>query len=240
MKESHVNSADRMLSSESIKAEAARLGFDACGMAVARPVDPDTVEAYRQWLRRGDNGVMDYMNRYDEIRFNPTLLLPGCRTIVSLAMNYYPSQRIDDDRPQLAYYAYGKDYHDVMKSRIRQLAKAIGLNSEYSEHSDNSNCTDDEPRYRVAVDSAPILERYWAMQAGIGWIGRNRNLIIHIKRERGSLPTWSIPVLHVLKTQQGFASCLFTGPRVLNTMNRSELSYLRFRHLAQVEVLPCL
>ena len=178
MKESHVNSADRMLSSESIKAEAARLGFDACGMAVARPVDPDTVEAYRQWLRRGDNGAMDYMNRYDEIRFNPTLLLPGCRTIVSLAMNYYPSQRIDDDRPQLAYYAYGKDYHDVMKSRIRQLAKAIGLNSEYSEHSDNSNCSDDEPRYRVAVDSAPILERYWAMQAGIGWIGRNRNLII--------------------------------------------------------------
>ena len=183
------NCTERFLLSATIKAEATRLGFDACGIAEARPVDAATVEAYRQWIGRGRHGAMEYMSRYEQIRFNPTLLMPRCHTIVSLALNYYPARRIADDRPQFAYYAYGKDYHDVMKARIRELAKAVYGASDYSDYSEYSEYSDSNEsrqsraaeggsQYRVAVDSAPILERYWATQAGIGWIGRNKNFII--------------------------------------------------------------
>lgn len=163
------------LSSTVIKAEAMRLGFDACGIARVARVDDVTAAAFDRWIVKGYHAGMEYMARHGDARYHPEHVLPGCRTIVSLAMNYYPAQRMGDDQYQFAYYAYGKDYHDVMKARIRQLAKAIGQNSEFSGRPEQ---TDEEPLFRVVVDSAPLLERYWALQAGLGWIGRNHNLII--------------------------------------------------------------
>ena len=152
-----------LLSSSLIKAEATRLGFNACGIAHVARVDDDTAAAFDRWIGEGRHAGMDYMTRYGDARYHPDSVLPGCLTIVSLAMNYYPAHRMSDDQYQFAYYAYGKDYHDVMRNRIHRLAQTI-LNPD--------DC------YRVAVDSAPLLERYWALQAGIGWIGRNHNLII--------------------------------------------------------------
>lgn len=165
-----------VLSSSLIKAEAVRLGFDACGLARVTPVDTSTADAFNRWIAEGHHGDMDYMNRYGDARFHPESVLPGCRTIVSLALSYRPQTTIPVDQPQIAYYAYGRDYHDVMKQKIRELAVALGLNAASTQSS-----SPEEVRggpFRVAVDTAPILERYWAVKAGLGWIGRNHNLII--------------------------------------------------------------
>ena len=165
-----------VLSSSLIKAEAVRLGFDACGLARVTPVDTSTADAFNRWIAEGHHGDMDYMNRYGDARFHPESVLSGCRTIVSLALSYMPQSTIPVDRPQIAYYAYGRDYHDVMKQKIRELAVALGLNAASTQSS-----SPEEVRggpFRVAVDTAPILERYWAVKAGLGWIGRNHNLII--------------------------------------------------------------
>ena len=165
-----------VLSSSLIKAEAVRLGFDACGLARVTPVDTSTADAFNRWIAEGHHGDMDYMNRYGDARFHPESVLSGCRTIVSLALSYMPQTTIPVDQPQIAYYAYGRDYHDVMKQKIRELAVALGLNAASTQSS-----SPEEVRggpFRVAVDTAPILERYWAVKAGLGWIGRNHNLII--------------------------------------------------------------
>lgn len=137
---------------------------------------------------------MDYMANYTEKRLNPCLLVPGTKSIVSLAMNYAPAQTMPETEYQLAAYAYGQDYHDVMKAKLRQLAALIankfeGENdSEVGENDGNStaittpktNKTSEEPtgEIRVFVDTAPVLERYWAQRAGLGWIGKNHQLII--------------------------------------------------------------
>jgi len=165
-----------VLSSSLIKAEAVRLGFDACGLARVTPVDTSTADAFNRWIAEGHHGDMDYMNRYGDARFHPESVLPGCCTIVSLALSYRPQTTIPVDQPQIAYYAYGRDYHDVMKQKIRELAERISGSSLYealraSERQRGATS-------RVAVDTAPILERYWAVKAGLGWIGRNHNLII--------------------------------------------------------------
>jgi len=165
-----------VLSSSLIKAEAVRLGFDACGLARVTPVDTSTADAFNRWIAEGHHGDMDYMNRYGDARFHPESVLPGCCTIVSLALSYRPQTTIPVDQPQIAYYAYGRDYHDVMKQKIRELAERISGPSLYealraSERQRGATS-------RVAVDTAPILERYWAVKAGLGWIGRNHNLII--------------------------------------------------------------
>ena len=150
-----------VLSSSLIKAEAVRLGFDACGLARVTPVDTSTADAFNRWIAEGHHGDMDYMNRYGDARFHPESVLPGCCTIVSLALSYRPQTTIPVDQPQIAYYAYGRDYHDVMKEKLHLLAQLIGI-----EH------------YRAFCDTAPVLERHWAVRAGIGWIGKNHLLII--------------------------------------------------------------
>ena len=180
-----------LLSSSLIKAEAARLGFAACGIARVTPVDESTASAFNRWIADGNHADMDYMNRYGDARFHPESVLPGCRTIVSLALDYTPTHRIPTDQPQFAFYAYGPDYHETMKVKIRELAEAISGSSPClprgggdSNNPDSSlpreRCPQDKEGlpYRVAVDTAPLLERYWAQQAGIGWIGRHHNLII--------------------------------------------------------------
>lgn len=152
---------------QQIKAEAHRLGFSACGMARADAVDADHSEQFRSWLRQGGNADMAYMANYQPQRLDPRIMHPGTQSVISLALNYYPSQPLPPDTYQFAYYAYGQDYHDVMKRRLRQLVTYIkGL-----------PCTSaQEPR--LCTDTAPVLERYWAWRAGLGWIGRNHSLII--------------------------------------------------------------
>ena len=181
-------------SRKEIKVEAERLGFFACGIARAEPVDAETAAAVRGWISKGSQATMDYMANYTEKRLNPCLLVPGTKSIVSLAMNYAPAQMMPETEYQLAAYAYGQDYHDVMKAKLRQLAALIAnkfegeSDSEVGENDGDSTAittsktdqTNPEPagEIRVFVDTAPVLERYWAQRAGLGWIGKNHQLII--------------------------------------------------------------
>ena len=156
----------------SIKSKARELGFAACGIAKAGPVDEGTRTAYERWIAGNHQGDMDYLARNLEKRFDPTLLVPNCQSIIVTAINYFPDRQIPDDEWQIAYYAYGKDYHTIVKQRLFQLLEYMNALRE-----EQGNPAP-EGTQRVFVDSAPLLERYWAQQAGIGWEGRNHLLII--------------------------------------------------------------
>ncbi len=134
------------LNSNDIKAQALRLGFVACGLAKAEPVADSFARRYQHWLDLDYCGEMDYMRRNVEMRLQPDLLVPGVKTIVSLAMNFMPEK----PQPAISLYAQGKDYHDVMKQRMQELMQACNLEG------------------RCFVDTAPVLERYWAWKSGIG------------------------------------------------------------------------
>ena len=149
--------------SEEIKAYALSLGFDACGICPAG--DTGEEEHYMQWLSEKCHAGMDYLERHIEKRHNPVLLVEGARSIISVALNYYPHRKLPSHVPQFAYYAYGKDYHDVMKDKLQALFRFICLRFP-------------EVRGRCFVDSAPVLERFWAAKAGLGFIGKNTLLII--------------------------------------------------------------
>ena len=155
------NDMDKTQLSLKIKAEAKNLGFFACGIAQADAVAQDVVASYKKWIGEGDHATMAYLENYPDKRFDPRLLMPGLKSIVSVALNYAPSCQLPDGEPQFAAYALGKDYHDVVKGKLRQLADIIGIDE-----------------YRAFCDSAPVLERYWAVKAGLGWTGRNHQLII--------------------------------------------------------------
>ena len=168
--------------SNSIKAEARRLGFFACGIAKAEPVDDDTARAYKSWLQNGGHADMHYLENYLDKRLDPRLLVPGTKNIICVALCYAPARRIPDDQYQIAAYAYGHDYHDVMKQKLRQLAAFIAGNGENKEekdeHDQTTHTTHPSPITQPFCDTAPVLERYWAVRAGLGWIGRNHQLII--------------------------------------------------------------
>ena len=150
------------------------LGFTACGIAKAAPVDEVVQQRFRQWLAEGRQGTMSYLERNVEKRLNPTLLVEGCKSLIVVALNYYPQQRIPDNEYQLAYYAYGRDYHDVIRNKLTDLLTWLnGIRG--LENSKTSNLIHAQ---RIFVDTAPLLERFWAEQAGLGWIGRNHQLII--------------------------------------------------------------
>ena len=135
-----------LLNSKLVKAQASRLGFVACGLAKAEPVAESFAIRYRRWLDLDFCGEMDYMRRNVEMRLKPDLLVPGVRTIGSLAMNFMPAEH----QPGISLYAQGKDYHDVLRERMQQLMQTCGLEG------------------RCFVDTAPVLERYWAWQSGVG------------------------------------------------------------------------
>lgn len=149
---------------EKIRESALTAGFSACGFAEAAPVDGHTARSYRRWLDDGKNASMHYMGNHLEIRDNPALLLPGAKTVISLAMNYYPQRKQPDSAPQFSYYAYGKDYHDTVRRHLEEVARFIKGNY-------GGEC-------RCCVDTAPIRERYWAQKCGIGFVGKNNQLII--------------------------------------------------------------
>ena len=147
-----------------IKSQAASLGFDACGFAAAAPVDDEAEARYDRWIELGHNGCMQWAAGHRDLRRDPSLLLEGAQTIISLALNYYPTRFQPPEAMRVAYYAYGRDYHEVLREKLTELAHFI----EQITHCATRPC----------VDSAPIRERYWAQRAGIGFIGRNNCLII--------------------------------------------------------------
>lgn len=135
-------------------AGACRVGF-----AEASPVDPEAMDAYREWLSRGHHAGMDYLERHLQLRADPRLLHPGARTVIVCAFAY-PWAVTFTSGLRWARYALGDDYHDALRRRLSHAADALGGSS------------------RICVDTAPIPERYWAVKAGIGFVGRNRQLIV--------------------------------------------------------------
>lgn len=150
-----------------IKAEALRLGFSACGLAPAAPVDRLHADAFRRWTGEGQQAGMDYMARHEDLRLDPRLLAEDCRTVVSVALNYRPPTELPEGRLQIAWYAYGQDYHDVVREKLRRLLET--LQQEWPEGGLSG---------RVCCDTAPVLERYWAWRCGIGWLGRHTQLTV--------------------------------------------------------------
>lgn len=147
-----------------IKNRAAGLGFDACGITRACRVDDNAILSYDRWISDGRNDCMEYCARYTDVRNDPRLLLDGAQSIICVALNYMPQVKQKPDVPQFSYYAYGRDYHEVMKKRLFELAAFIKQRTGHES--------------RPCVDTAPIRERYWAQKAGIGFVGRNNTLII--------------------------------------------------------------
>ena len=148
---------------EIVKTTAAALGFDFCGIARARRLDDDA-RRLEKWLQKGMHGTMSYMENHFELRVDPTQLVPGASSVITLLLNYYPEADQPENAPRIARYAVGKDYHLVIRERLNTLL-------------DRLRETIGEIQGRGFVDSAPVLERSWAQQSGLGWIGRNGNLI---------------------------------------------------------------
>ncbi len=150
-----------MITSEQIKEKALEIGFDACGIARAELLKED-IAFLSSWLEKDYCAGMGYMRNYFDKRLNPTLLVENACSVIVVLLNYYPSQLQDASMPQIAKYAYGKDYHVVMKQKLHQLLENIQLLS-----------PEDKINGRAFVDSAPVLERRWAERSGLGWIGKN-------------------------------------------------------------------
>ena len=149
--------------SERIKQFAYSLGFDACGISMAE--NSGEQPNYDLWISAGCQADMGYLERNIDKRLDPRLLVDGAKSIISVAINYYPSQKLPENVPQFAYYAYGKDYHDVVRNKLNLLFDFIKLHFP-------------EVSGRCFTDSAPVLERFWAAKSGIGFIGKNTLLIL--------------------------------------------------------------
>ncbi|HVM88831.1 MAG TPA: tRNA epoxyqueuosine(34) reductase QueG [Puia sp.] len=146
-----------------IKQFAAQTGFDYCGIAKAGPLNEDA-RRLESWLHKGFHGTMKYMENHFDLRTDPSKLVPGAKSVITLLFNYYPVQRQNTKAPKISKYAYGKDYHEVIKHKLNEL---IGLIKK-----DIGNI-----QGRGFVDSAPVLERSWAVKSGLGWVGKNGNMI---------------------------------------------------------------
>ena len=152
-----------------IREAALSLGFDACGIAKADELTEDAA-FLQSWLTDGMHGEMGYLARNFEKRTDPRILVPGCKSIVVVLMNYYPPEKQLDSAPRIAKYAYSEvDYHTVLKAKLNELEKQI-----CEVYGPESVCSDYQ---HLFVDSAPVLERRWAERAGLGWIGKHKQLI---------------------------------------------------------------
>jgi epoxyqueuosine reductase len=146
-----------------IKNEALRLGFMSCGVAVATQLDDDA-RRLEQWLANGRNAGMEYMERHFDLRIDPRKLVPGAKSVITLLLNYFPEAKQQTEAPKIAKYAYGIDYHFVIRDKLNELLGFINAHIGAVEG-------------RGFVDSAPVLERSWAVRSGLGWIGKNGNLL---------------------------------------------------------------
>jgi epoxyqueuosine reductase len=152
-----------------IKNEAKRLGFDYCGISKVEFLEEEAPRL-EKWLKENKHGEMKYMENHFDKRLNPRLLVEGAKSVVSLLLNYFPEQKQNTDAPKISKYAYGTDYHLVIKDKCKEflntLTEQIG-----------------EINGRCFVDSAPVMDKVWAKKSGLGWIGKNSNLI---NKESGS------------------------------------------------------
>ena len=159
--------SNKSLHTQKIYQEAQRLGFSFIGFAKAEKMDEES-RLLEEWLNKGKHGKMAYMANHFEKRTDPTKLVPGAKSVISLMYNYYtPETQEDSEAPKIARYAYGKDYHFIVKDKLRTL---------YNYIREEIGAVDG----RYFVDSAPVLERDWASRAGIGWLGKN-TMLIHPK-----------------------------------------------------------
>ena len=146
-----------------IKAEAHRLGFLSCGISKAGFLEEEAPRL-ENWLNNQMNGQMSYMENHFDKRLNPTLLVDDAKSVISLLLNYYPSELQNEDSYKISKYAYGQDYHHVIKEKLKELLHFIQTEI-------------GEVAGRAFVDSAPVLDKAWAAKSGLGWVGKNSNLI---------------------------------------------------------------
>ncbi len=146
-----------------IKQEAIRLGFDFCGISKATYLESEAPRL-ESWLLNNMHGEMSYMQNHFDKRLDPRLLVDDAKSVVSLLLNYYPSQKQNEDAFKISKYAYGTDYHFVIKDKLKALLSFI-------------NEAIGEVHGRAFVDSAPVLDKAWAAKSGLGWVGKNSNLL---------------------------------------------------------------
>ncbi|WP_159801040.1 tRNA epoxyqueuosine(34) reductase QueG [Flavobacterium sp. MK4S-17] len=149
--------------SQFIKSEAKRLGFLSCGIAKAGFLEEEAPRL-EKWLNESRHGKMQYMENHFDKRLDPTLLVDGAKSVISLLLNYYPTHKQVSDSYKISKYAYGQDYHFVIKSKLKELLYSVNENI-------------GEVNGRAFVDSAPVLDKAWAARSGLGWIGKNSNLL---------------------------------------------------------------
>ena len=146
-----------------IKAEAKRLGFLSCGISKAGFLEEEAPR-FEQWLNQKHHGQMSFMEDHFDKRLNPTLLVSDAKSVISLLINYYPEEVQNAESYKISKYAYGKDYHNVIKRKVIKLLKSIKteIGDVYG---------------RAFVDIAPIMDKAWAAKSGLGWLGKNSNLL---------------------------------------------------------------
>ena len=143
-----------------VKQFAPQYGFDYCGIAKAEVLNEDA-HRLEKWLQQGMHGSMKYMENHFDLRIDPSKLVPGAKSVITLLKNYYPGSTTEN---KISKYAYGNDYHEVIKTSLRKMIFELQENI-------------GQFQGRGFVDSAPVLERTWAQKSGLGWIGKNGNLI---------------------------------------------------------------
>ena len=146
-----------------IKQEAQRLGFLSCGISKAEFLEEEAPRLER-WLKNNMHGEMGYMENHFDKRLDPTLLVPGSKSVISLLLNYYPEESQNQESYKISKYAYGADYHHVIKTKLKELLHSIE-EEVGAVHG------------RAFVDSAPVLDKAWAAKSGLGWIGKHSNLL---------------------------------------------------------------
>jgi epoxyqueuosine reductase len=151
-----------------LKEATRELGFDHCGIARAEPLDEDARRLER-WLNKGMHGSMHYMANHFDLRIDPCKLVPGAKSVITLLLNYFPGREAiaatpEVPSPRISKYAYGRDYHEVIRAKLNLLLQQM-------------RTTIGEIQGRGFVDSAPVLERSWAVRSGLGWVGKNGNLL---------------------------------------------------------------
>ena len=150
--------------SQLIKQKAEKFGFQSCGISKAEFLEEEAPRL-EAWLNKGYHGEMNYMENHFDKRLNPTLLVDGAKSVISLSYNYFPKVKINEiNNFKISKYAYGEDYHEVIKDILKEMVAE--LQEEIGEFG-----------FRVFVDSAPVLEKAWARKSGLGWVGKNANLI---------------------------------------------------------------
>ena len=154
---------DKSKNTAKIKSKAKRLGFLSCGISKAEFLEEEAPRL-ENWLNKNMHGEMAYMENHFDKRLDPTILVPDSKSVISLLLNYFPSEAQVENTYKISKYAYGTDYHFIIKDKLKQLMDFISEEI-------------GEVRGRAFVDSAPVLDKAWAAKSGLGWIGKHSNLL---------------------------------------------------------------